>query len=154
VSIYRSLAAKRPPIFPPDLACSLSYLFNILLALGRMHEVLLAIQEALSLLRTLAIQRPAVFSARLAALLPMPARCYSDVGYDEDSQQARKEDNNLDQWMRAVYGRHFNSGLAGYGYAFCVSPNSRDHHLRLCFSRLALRAFFRGYLEWPQWHGW
>jgi tetratricopeptide (TPR) repeat protein len=87
--MYRRLAANQPTVF--YLARSLSIHFDILFDLRRIPEALLAIQEAASLHRPLAKERPIAFAGKLTSSLFKLSSCYSGMGRHEDAQLARTE---------------------------------------------------------------
>ncbi|MGD0103440.1 MAG: tetratricopeptide repeat protein, partial [Rhodopila sp.] len=77
--------------FRPDLAMSLNNLANRLSELGRREDALAVAEEAVSLYRTLAAQRPDAFRPDLATSLWVLADCLDALARQEEGLAANAE---------------------------------------------------------------
>jgi tetratricopeptide (TPR) repeat protein len=91
VALRRTLSARRPDNFLPDLVRSLNNLGYRLSDLGRREDALSAMEEAVAHYRTLSSSRTDAFLSELATILNNLGNALSDLGRREEALSASEE---------------------------------------------------------------
>jgi nucleoside phosphorylase/tetratricopeptide (TPR) repeat protein len=103
VSIYRTLVAKRPNAFLPDLARGLNNLGNKRIDLGQLEPALAATLEAVAIYRALAAASPNAFLPYLASSLNNLGTIQHDLGQRESALASAQEAVAICRKLAAVH---------------------------------------------------
>ncbi|KAH8834513.1 hypothetical protein DL96DRAFT_1757253 [Flagelloscypha sp. PMI_526] len=122
------LAQDRPKVFKTDFAMSLNNLSIRLSDAGRYFEVIVAIEEAVSLYRRLVQDRPKIFDSELAYSLTNFPNCLSRVSRSAEALAAIEEATSLYQQLIQDRPKVFKADLARSLNNFSVHLSNADRH--------------------------